>query len=286
MSQGRPKRQPVPNALTVDVEDWIQSTYDRDAPIGERVVQNTGHLLQLLDELGVRGTFFVQGLVAERFPQLVKEILRRGHELACHGYSHKPVFLQSGEEFVADVARAQNILTDVSGIRPSGYRAPDFSIVPATLWALERLADLGFAYDSSVFPFRGRRYGIPSWESMPKVLTFDGGKHLVEFPLPVLRVGWLQMPFLGGGYSRLFPLWLQIYGIRKLNASGRPAVLYVHPYELNPWEMDSLPIPRFSLLRAQQNAGRSGLERKLRVLLRLFPFAPAGEVLRTLGLLP
>jgi polysaccharide deacetylase family protein (PEP-CTERM system associated) len=275
---------PVLNALTVDVEDWVQSTYDRDAQVGPRVVTNTLRLLDLLDCFGVRATFFVQGMVAQLFPELVREIDRRGHEVGSHGYAHEPILRQSPRQFEEDALRARELIGEITGKAPSGYRAPDFSIMPSTLWALDCLHRLGFTYDSSIFPIRHRRYGIASWPAGPHLVRLGDGGAIAEFPISVLQLGQTRLPFLGGGYTRLLPVAAQLWGIRRLNRSGLPAMLYIHPYELNPKEMDELPISRHSPLRFQQNWGRRSFERKLRTLLATFPFAPAGTILQALGL--
>ena len=141
-----------PPVISIDVEDWPQSTWDRNLPITDRAVDNTRRVLRLLREAEVRATMFVLGKLAERFPHVVKEIQADGHEVACHGYGHLEIAQQSPDEFLADVRRAKDLLEQITGEKVKGYRAPDFSIVRNTLWAFDALAEAGFEYDSSVVP--------------------------------------------------------------------------------------------------------------------------------------
>lgn len=155
------------NALTIDVEDWPQSTLDRSWPISERALHNARRMLALLSEGGVQATFFVQGMVAERFPDLVKEVAAAGHEVATHGHSHALIFRLGRQAFAAELRYSVEMLEDLSGQRVLGHRAPDFSITKDSLWALEEIAALGLRYDSSIFPIYNPRYGIPDAQRFP-----------------------------------------------------------------------------------------------------------------------
>src|SRR5215210_7529996 len=157
-------------AFTVDVEDWYQSSVDYDAPITERVVRNVERLLAVLDEAGIWGTFFVQGLVAEKFPKLVASLVDQGHEVQSHGYSHRPLFKMTPRELRNELDRARKTVEDAAGRAVTSFRAQDFSIVRSNLWALDVLSDVGFEIDSSIFPLRTKRYGISGWEVAPHVL--------------------------------------------------------------------------------------------------------------------
>ena len=157
----------APPVISIDVEDWPQSSWDRDLPITQRAADNTRRLLELLDRAGVRATMFVLGKLAERFPELVREIHAAGHEVGSHGYGHVEIFKQARGEFAADLKRSKEFLEQTIGERVRGFRAPDFSIVRGSLWALEELAEQGFEYDSSIFPVKRSRYGIPDWPLSP-----------------------------------------------------------------------------------------------------------------------
>src|SRR5262249_14709998 len=205
----------VPNALTVDVEDYFHvAALAPNIPRHtwtsreSRVVANTHKLLSIFEQFGVRGTFFVLGWVAERHPQLVKDIAAGGHEIACHGFSHRLVYEQPPEEFRDETLRSKRILEDITGTPVLGYRAASYSIVRSSLWALDVLAELGFAYDSSIFPVRHDRYGIPDAERAPHRMSTPRGRSIVEWPLATAKVLGLQLPVAGGGYFRLLPYWL------------------------------------------------------------------------------
>lgn len=185
----------------MDVEDWPQSVLDRSLPIGDYCADNTRRILELLAEYGVRGTFFVLGKFAERHPGVVREIDAGGHEVACHGWGHEEVFRLGPRGFREDLRRATGLLADLSGRRPLGYRAPVFSIVRETLWALEMLAEEGYSYDSSIYPFDNGRYGIGDWPIEATRVPLPGGQSIVEFPLTVRRMpGW-------PGRLRCMPGW-------------------------------------------------------------------------------
>lgn len=270
---------PILNVLTVDVEDWYQSTYDLDAPISDRVVRNTRRLLELFDECGVRATFFVLGLVCEKYPHLIAEIKAGGHELATHGYSHRPVNRMSRRQFAEDIKRSLDLIQGTAGERVYGYRAPDFSIDTGSLWALEVLIENGIHYDSSIFPIRNSRYGIRGWYRFPHRIEFDEQGAIIEFPLSTLRVGGYTFPFVGGGYSRLLPGWLIELGIRKLNQARQSAVVYLHPYETDPDEMDELRTIVPLRVRLSQGFNRKAIPSRLRSLVRTLHFSTMGHVL-------
>lgn len=233
------------NALTIDVEDYFQVNafarvirQDQWDSYPLRVDENTRRTLDLLDSFAIKATFFILGWVAERLPALVKEIHRRGHEIACHGYGHELVFVIGPERFRADVRRAKGLLEDQCGTRINGYRAPSYSITKRSLWALDILVEEGFSYDSSIFPVMHDTYGIPDAERFPHKIQTDAGA-LIEFPLTTVpfRLGWkkMRLPIAGGGYLRLLPVRIIQHGIVAINESEQqPAVLYFHPWELDP----------------------------------------------------
>lgn len=263
------------NALSVDVEDWIQSTLANSFPVTERVLINTRRLLELLRQHSVRGTFFVQGMVAERFSHLVKEIAAEGHEIASHGHTHTPLYKLTPAEFAKDLYRSLAILKNLIPGPVRGYRAPDFSISKDTVWALGILREQGIRYDSSIFPFRGRRYGFPDALRKPHQIV-DG---LIEVPLSVVRLAGCNWPVAGGGYFRLLPYWVSSWAIRCINAEGYPAVIYLHPYELNAKEMQQFRDWIPWRLYWSQSMNRCRTESKLCSLFRDFTFAPICEII-------
>jgi len=280
----------IPNALTVDVEDYFHvaalapnvhrnSWNSRES----RVVGNTQKLLAIFDEFDVRGTFFVLGWVAERYPQLVRDIAARGHEIACHGYSHRLVYEQSPEEFYQETQRAKNLLQEITGSAVLGYRAASYSIVRESLWALDILVELGFVYDSSIFPVRHDRYGIHDAERAPHRMATPTGKSIVEWPLATARILGFRLPVAGGGYFRLFPYGLSRWGLASINRRElRPFVFYLHPWEIDPAQ-PRVSASWLSRFRHYTNLGKC--EERLRRLLAEFRFSTARDGLAQLGLL-
>jgi polysaccharide deacetylase family protein (PEP-CTERM system associated) len=274
----------VINALSIDVEDWYQvSDFESVVQFSawdhyeSRVMRNTRKMLELLAKYGMRGTFFVLTWNVERFPELVKEIDSAGHEIATHGYAHRLVYTQTPAEFREDIRRSLDLLQNLTGKPVLGYRAPSFSITKESIWALDILLELGFRYDSSIFPLRDKLYGIADSHRFPYVVRQDGERHLVEFPMSTVRVRQTNLPLAGGAYFRLLPYAFFRWGMRKLNREGRPAVLYLHPWEIDPEQ------PRIA---ARGKRGYSShywnlraTERKLSRLLQDFSFAPMREVL-------
>ena len=228
------------NALTVDVEDYFQVSAFADRICRKdwdklecRVEANTDQLLAIFDQHQVRGTFFVLGWVAERYPALVKRIHSAGHELASHGYWHQLVYDLTPEEFARDIRDSREAIANASGIEVTAYRAPSFSITEKSLWAIDVLAEQGFTVDSSIFPISGHdRYGVP--DAKKEIHTLDS-KHgpIQEFPPTAWQISRFPIP-VGGGYFRLFPLPLTSHAISKINAEGRPAMFYTHPWEFDP----------------------------------------------------
>jgi polysaccharide deacetylase family protein (PEP-CTERM system associated) len=278
------------NAFSIDVEDYFQvaalaSAVSRESwPTREyRVERNTQRILSLLDAHGVRGTFFVLGWVAERSPGLVQCIAAAGHEIACHGFSHQLIYRQSRDEFLQETTRAKCHLEDVIGQSVLGYRAASFSITRDSLWALDVLLDLGFAYDSSIFPIRHDRYGIPGAAPEPGRVTAPSQRTLVEFPMSAARFLGMQMPVSGGGYFRILPYLLTRAGLRQINErAGHPFAFYLHPWEVDP-EQPRVKVGALSRFRHYTNLDRCGA--RLARLLDDFAFAPMREVLTALGLL-
>lgn len=271
------------NAFTVDVEDWYQSCVDYDAPITERVVRNVDRILAVLDEAGAKGTFFVQGKVAEAFPDLVRVLVMEGHEVQSHGYSHRPLFSMDRTALKEELQRAKTAVEDAAGTAVTAFRAQDFSVLSANLWAVETLADVGFEIDSSIFAMKSRHYGIAGWPLEPHYLVNRNGGRILEVPVAIWSIGNLRVPVAGGGYFRLLPPWVIERGLRSITGAARPAVVYCHPYEFNSTELDDyLDVPR--RLRASQGLGRGSFTDRVRLLLPKFSFGRLDAVLAAWGL--
>lgn len=266
------------NILSFDVEDWHQSTLDLSLPITRRVLDNTGRILDLCAAGGARGTFFVLGLVASAYPGLVRRIAAAGHEVALHGMAHAPVHAMTRGAFRDDVRQSRDLVEQAAGGAIAGYRAPDFSITRESLWALQVLAEEGFRYDSSLFPFAGPRYGIAESFPLPYRVLCQGGT-LVEVPLATVRLFGRRCPAAGGGYFRLFPYGYHRMAMRRINRLGSPAMTYFHPYEIDPDEIRRSPHRIPLRLRVSQGTGRRGVAGKLVRLMRDFAWSPARDLL-------
>ena len=280
----------VTNAFSVDVEDYFQvaalaPAISRDSwsQRESRVEQNTERILVRLAEHGIRGTFFVLGWIAERHPSLVKRIAAAGHEIASHGFSHQLIYRQSPETFRAETERCKHLLEDITGNEVLGYRGASFSITRQSLWALDVLIDLGFQYDSSIFPIRHDRYGIPDASDELGPVSAPSGRKLIEFPLAAASFGALKVPVSGGGYFRLLPYWITRLGLKRINRTGRPVAFYVHPWELDPAQ-PRVRVGTLSRWRHYTNLHR--VEARLQRLFTDFKFDSMSTVLRSRGLLP
>lgn len=225
--------------MSIDVEDWfhlleLESTPDISqwATLESRVEKTFLKLLEEFDETGVKVTCFFLGWVAERFPQLVREALACGHEIASHGYGHQLIYTQSKDEFFSDIRRSKAVLEDVTGVEVAGYRAPGFSITQQSLWAFDEIASAGFKYDSSVFPAIRGHGGIRDADIAPYWVETRSGP-LLELPMSVLPVLGLRVFIFGGGYFRLAPYKMIDLLSRSINQSGRPVIYYLHPREID-----------------------------------------------------
>jgi polysaccharide deacetylase family protein (PEP-CTERM system associated) len=272
----------VPNAFTVDVEDYfhVSGFSDRISPrdwdsIPCRVEANTERLLELLNEKKVCGTFFILGWVAERYPKLIQRIADEGHELGCHSYWHRLVYDMTPQEFSEDLSQARIAIEQAAGTEVCLYRAPSFSITKSSLWALDILAEQGFRVDSSIFPIQRDRYGIP--ESTSAIHVRNGiQQSIVEYPPTAWQVGALRVP-IGGGYFRLAPRWLTQMAIDGARRSGIPAMFYVHPWEIDP-QQPRVDGVRF-MNRFRHSVGLSTTYSKLNWLLDRNRFSTMSEVM-------
>ena len=274
------------NALTVDVEDYFHvSAFEGCIRRAEwpqmprRVRRNTEKIFEILSEFGLHATFFVLGVVAEEFPDLVRRMVEEGHEVACHGYGHQRITSITPEAFAEDIDRARKLLQDISGQEVKGFRAPSYSITRQSLWALDLLIEAGFSYDSSIFPIHHDVYGIPDAPRHPHRIDREGGA-IWEFPPTTLPLGMMGMrvnvPVSGGGYLRLLPATCISAAFRSLNRRGDACMLYFHPWEIDPGQ-PKIKAPVKSRFRHYINLSRT--EEKLRHLFKRHLFAPMGIVL-------
>jgi polysaccharide deacetylase family protein (PEP-CTERM system associated) len=265
---------PIRNAMTCDVEDYFQVSafaphISRDSwPTREcRVERNMDRILGILDDAGIKGTFFTLGWIAERYPQVVRRIADGGHELASHGYAHLRASDQDRYEFTSDITRAKHLLEDISGQRVLGYRAPSFSIGPRNMWALEALQMAGYRYSSSIYPIAHDHYGMPD---APRFAFYPNGRDgLLEVPITTVRLRQRNLPAGGGGYFRLMPYSMSRWLMRKVNRDDRQsAIFYFHPWELDPQQPRPHGVDLKSRFRHYVNLHR--MEGRIRALTRDF----------------
>ena len=230
----------IVNAFTVDVEDYYQveafsKHIDRSQwnDFASHVEANTDAILMLLEEKSIKATFFTLGCVAEKHPEIVRKIVAQGHEIASHGYSHRLIYTQDEKVFREETVKSKAILEDISQQLVKGYRAATYSITKDSLWALDILVESGFEYDSSIFPVRHDRYGIPDLHPLPHKLKTPGGLEIVEFPISTLKLFRYNLPIAGGGYFRLFPYAFSRWALRKINRQTNEFVFYIHPWEVD-----------------------------------------------------
>ena len=277
----------IKNALTIDLEDYFHvSAYAGHVRMDEwdsypsRVAQNTDRLLGILAEHNCLATFFVLGWVAEKKPEIVGRVAAAGHEIACHSLLHRRVFDLTPEQFRDDTRRAKSAIESAAGKKAIGYRAPSFSIMRKSAWALEILAEEGFHYDSSIFPVEHPSYGIPDAPRTPYWINTRNGR-ILEFPMSTLTIGSMRSPIGGGAYLRLLPYRYTRWSIQHLNRhDNSPVCVYIHPWELDPEQ------PRMHgnlSARMRHYLGLHGTETKLRSLLREFKFCPLGTLLDQLN---
>jgi polysaccharide deacetylase family protein (PEP-CTERM system associated) len=265
----------VTNILTIDVEDWYMDT---DISLWDsyedRIVESTHKILKILDERNTEATFFVVGYVAEHFPELIKDIIDRGHEIGTHGYSHTSIKKQTPSEFEKDLLKSIKILEHITKDKIRGYRACEFSIGEKNAWAIDILKKNGLKYDSSVFPVKTHLYGVPDAPLYPYHISSSSIKidnpeeDFLEFPLSVYKLPIVHknIPVAGGFYLRFFPYWFIKHAMKKINKMGQPAIIYVHP-----WEFDSKQ-PRVKELEWYHYYNLSNTEKKFKRLLNDFEF--------------
>jgi polysaccharide deacetylase family protein (PEP-CTERM system associated) len=275
---------PLINALTVDVEDYFQvSSFERVVDRREwfsresRVVASTERLLNLFAQHNVRGTFFILGWVAQKFPRLVRDIASAGHELACHSHWHRLIYDLTPAAFREDLRQSKQVIEDAAGACVTAFRAPSFSITGRSLWALEILVEEGFTVDSSIFPTRHDRYGMPDAKPEIHVLDTPAGP-ITELPMTVCPLPGVTLPVGGGGYFRLYPWAITRRLLARVNHSaGRPFVFYVHPWEVDPDQPRIKGGSRLSHFRHYVNLSTTAT--KIDRMLREFRFGTVSEVI-------
>jgi polysaccharide deacetylase family protein (PEP-CTERM system associated) len=266
------------NALSIDVEDYfhVEAFASRISSCNwhtfeSRVERNVSLILEILSDHHSQATFFILGCVADLFPHMIRQIADAGHEIGCHGYAHQHIQRQNVEQFRQDVHKARQCLVDQAQKPVQCYRAPSFSITKSTLWALDILAEEGFKIDSSIFPVRHDLYGIPDAERFP-----HWRNSIFEFPPTTIRRANNNFGVAGGGYLRLLPYRITRYAIREVNEKeGQPAIVYFHPWELDP-DQPRISAPLRSRLRHYTNLG--GMKKKIESLLTDFRFSTVWEV--------
>jgi polysaccharide deacetylase family protein (PEP-CTERM system associated) len=279
------------NAITVDVEDYFQVSafsmhidklnWDEYAP---RVEQNTSRILKIFDDKNIKGTFFVLGWIAEKFPSLIKEISDCGHEIASHGYSHDLIYNQTPDVFRDETMRSKEMLEDIINCSVIGYRAASYSITRESIWAIDILAEIGFKYDSSIFPIIHDRYGIPGGKTSPYIYNTNDGNSIIEFPLSTIGTKKIRFPVSGGGYFRILPYWISKLGLNIINKrESMPFIFYMHPWEIDEGQ-PKIKSNMLSEFRHYTNIHK--FEVRLKKLITDFKFDTVSSVLNNSGLLP
>ena len=258
-----------PNVLTVDLEDWfhcLEPDPGRWQNFERRATGATEHLLELLDARAVSATFFVLGDVARHSPSLVRRVAAAGHEIGSHGMEHRMIYEQSRAAFRADLRCSLDLLGDLAGSPVVSFRAPYFSITSASLWAFDVLAEEGVQNDSSVFPVRNHRYGIPAWPRRPAEVRCG----LTEWPIACVPTAVGNLPCCGGVYLRLLPWLFTRWAVSALERRGDPIVAYLHPWELDAEQPRAKTMSAF--LRFRHYRGLAGMQGRLLRLLELASF--------------
>jgi len=277
------------HALSFDIEDWFHivdipgledpSTWEgRDSLVERR----TDEILAVLADAKVHATFFMLGWIADRHPGLVRRIAQAGHELGSHSYWHRRIYTLDPREFRDDTVRSLDAIEAAGGVRPKGYRAPSFSILRGTEWALDVLLDCGIEWDASLFPAPRGHGGYPCPDEPHLFRALPSGRTIPELPLGVMRIAGRGLCFSGGGYMRVLPLWLIEKGFAQFEHRGIPAVIYLHPRDFAP-DCPRVPMPIHRKFKCY--VGMQTTMPKLKALLSRHRFAPCGDVLRSRGLL-
>lgn len=269
--------------MSVDVEEWFHIpegldnilTFDKWDGAPGRIHEVLPRMLDIFERNQISSTFFFIGWIAEKYPLLVKETLRRGHEVATHGYAHKLIYNQTPAEFKDDIFRAKSIIENLTGKSVIGYRAPGFSIIPETSWAFEILAMNGFKYDSSIFP--GKRFlgHFDEFSKEPAIIITEEGE-LIEFPQSIVDFKLFKLSCFGGGYFRLFPIQVFLQMAKFISKANRPLITYIHPRDIDA-DQPRIEFPPLRRLRHYINISKT--EEKLNIISGKFNFKSFEKVL-------
>ncbi|MFH1097987.1 MAG: XrtA system polysaccharide deacetylase [Candidatus Desantisbacteria bacterium] len=225
------------NALSFDVEDWYHSVasipFEEWDRYEDRLVLNMNKILRILDEYGIKATFFILGCVADKYPEMVKSLHKEGHEIASHGYNHRLLYQLSPDEFREDLKMSVGVIEELISDKVIGYRAPYWSINKQTNWALDIIRQEGLRYDSSIYPVKTHLYGMPSSPRYPYIIGSTESNPLIEFPPSTIRVCGINLPMGSGFYFRAFPYQLTRWGLSRINKEGKPVLICLHPPEFD-----------------------------------------------------
>lgn len=268
------------NAFTIDFEDWYQGmevykvdTWHKFEP---RIEKYCHEFLNILDKYKTQATFFVLGYLAEKYPHLIKMIHQAGHEIGSHAYGHNQIFRLTPEEFGREIARTNKAITAVTGKQPIGFRAPIFSITDKSWWAFDTLIENGYKYDSSVYPVFNYRYGVVKSDRFRHLITAESGRQIIEIPVATGRLLGLNLPVGGGAYFRIWPYAVTKWGFKQMNRMGKPAVFYIHPWEIDP-DQPKIDMPKRIYLTHYHRLDST--RKKLHRLFSDFEFASLSKIL-------
>lgn len=269
----------IKSAFSVDFEDWYQGfeviPFDTWKNYAPRIERNCERFLEILKNHNIKATFFVLGYLAENFPHLIEAIYKDGHEIGSHGYSHTQVFRLTPEKFDHEIRRTSDLVEKITGKRPIGFRAPIFSIIKKSLWAIDVLAENGFLYDSSIYPTINYRYGIVESERFFHHIETEKGNKLAEIPVTTSRFLKMNLPVGGGAYFRIWPYAVTRWGFRQVLKEGQPGVFYIHPWEIDTGQ-PKIKLPKRLSITHYTNLGFT--EKRLSKLFEDFKFSSMADV--------
>ena len=290
VSEPPPARQvPVVHGMSIDVEDHrhILSSRFRGHPgeVSAQFDRDMNEILAILDATGTKATFFVIGTIAEQRRDCLRRWADLGHEIASHGYAHKPIWAMTPTELREELQRCKKRLEDTISKPVTGYRAPIFSVRWDTVWALDTISECGFTYDSSIVPIRMRRYGVADFDPQPAPYLLPCGRRIVEIPVSIGRLLGLTMPVAGGGYFRLLPQRMIHRAVRRFGAAGNVFLIYCHPFEISRQSFRSADLAenwpdrlKAGLISLKSNLGRAKVGGLIRSILETFRFAPLNAI--------